>query len=1488
MKFPRRNIHVGSVVFILMLFAAVAVIRPVYVRARNALSSLERQLVERAETLTGFAFSYQSLSPSILSAISIKGIVVSDRATGKKMAKIDRVTVGYRFWDLFSANPAFAIRSVTVDGVTVEYDMLSNRETFMRFVGMFRKDEEERTLWRFDLRTFNIDLPFAVQVKNLSFHYSDEHNDVLATLRSISLRNSFNASGVTVRGSGRVRYSTPHLTVDGRRVSMAANFDVNGMILPDIDGSTATVRLSGMGNADVTVSQMDVLVSYDDMALQMRTMRSGLPYEAVARQDFRSKSFEISGTFEQFDPYQLARIRRAPRFITMLDGTLLSGSASFSYADRAIAYRTDVVAEVPPSVLGGDLRLRAEATGTGERVRFGTLSATGGVAQAQFVGDLDIKRLQPSGMFSCDYFVLPNGNVLSAEVYVEPLAEGFMLFSPQVLMGERSLSALDATVIPRGRSVDFTASFSDYAHVDYGEAGQVSVSGSCVFEQQPSVQAQVSIHNVFLDSAALTGAFFVNRHTAERLERAAPALAPYIMADPFDIYVWSDFRDFTFNAPLCLVANTTKDREMVLFGVNGSNQTVQLTQFDMQLGGNSVRAAMTADFSGGFDNVTFFGDFVVNAVPYRFNGSYDSGWLSVRGDYGFDATVAFGDDRMGAVRFTSFPVSLGKIIGTMSANATFRWTGDGDFSVDVVQFEAEDGSGIFLTNPHIAFAGAVNRHGFIMRDITYSDAISVLHGAGNVLWNMNGRIFDSVHIDLNAASASTQERLSLTADVTNPGRRAFSSAALRNDFYFNAQVDVEQLPLARFLADQNTDNTLSASATASGTMSAPLISLNLRNVSAGMNGASLVAKANVVLDDNGIFLDDLTLNWAQLKISGASVRFNPADFSGTATIPFSGTVMNEPFSLPVTVSVTGVPPVEKWRVPQYYAVSVKANAEAGGLFPVPVAFDLSLMRQPGKFEMRSNGGDGLTATLFDGGIVTARLGSDMPVQLELAGQVAKDFMSIEVTNLRSNLATLASTFSLPFLRISQGDLTGTLSISGMPADPEFAGTLSITNPAFSIPTVSTAVFSTSRLTASIAQSVLTVPQTKLTTKKGAVNMDARVEFSRWGVGLVDVNLNTPARNYVPVDMSLPLIRYKGAVGLNGLNIALEGSDLAISGTIEPTEADIEVVLSSLQDSLADWNIFSLLLSRRDDDADAEKKEAKKSSLVVSADIDIRVGTRVQILFKPLLRGLIAPNTQVTLMFDGAGGDFSLKGDVALRGGQIEWLNRNFYMKEGRIVFNESQDMIDPRITVRAETRERDTNGNHVTITLSAMNQPVSSFSPQFSASPAKSEAEIMSLLGQVITADVESAGQLGGAAGDMLLQSVIISRLESAVRNTLRLDIFSVRTNFLQNVVKINTDRNYADRSARFSNYFDNSTVYIGKYFGSSLYADALMHWTYDETKSGEIGSVGNLVFQPEFSFELSSPFVNIRWGIAPSIEAIRNNLWVPSTSITLSWKFSL
>lgn len=1482
MKSRTQSISIGSTLFILMLVMAVAVVRPLYIRTGEALSSLEKQLVQKAETLTGFSFSYQSLSPSILSAINIKGIVVSDKSSGKKMLDVKRVTVAYNFLSFFSKHPAYAIRSVTINGVTVEYDMLTDKDTFLGFVSAFRKDDRsERTMRHFDLRTFNIDLPFVVQVKNLSFHYSDLHNDVLATLKNLSLRNSFDASGITARGNGRVTYHTPHVTTDGKPIVMAAQFDLNGTVLPEIDGSTATVRLSSASNADFTVSRMDVLVDYSDMVLQMRTMRSTLPYSAVAQQDFRNKAFSVSATFDRFNPYQLVRMRRAPAYLQVFDGTRLTGDASFSAANHAIAYKTDLVGDLPVSLLKGQERLTVRLDGTKDAIQVHQLAASGQVAQALFEGDFDIRRVQPSGMLSVDYYILPNGNALSAEVYLDPLEEGFMLFSPQVFMNESSLSAMEATIVPRGKSLDFTFSVSDYSHMDYEETGQVLASGSLDFGDDRRVQTQIQLQNIFLDSAALTGAFFVKERLSENLQKLAPKLAPYIMND--ELYLESDFTGLTVNAPVGLVANTTKDRQMLWFAVDGSNQTVQLSRFDLVYGALTVDASMTADFSNGFDNFSFFGDMTVNELPYRFNGTYGSDWLTVAGDYDFDALVNFGEETMGSLRFSALPVPLGKLVASLTTNSTFSWNRNGEFTVELLDFSAEDTTGFFRMNPKLSLVGTINQYGCMLSNIGYTDAISVLNGVGNMLWNVNDGIFDSIHIDMNAASPLTRETLSLNADVTNPNQVAFSAPALKNDFYFNAQADVESFPIARFLSEQSADNSVSAAVTASGTVANPFVSLDVRNVSAGVYGSTLVARGTATLEDSGVSVDGLNAHWAQWNIADAHVAFNPVDFSGNAVIPFSGTVMNEDVSIPLQVTLQSVPPVEKWHVPQHYTVAIQSAAITGGLFPNPLSLDLTLMHLPGRFDVLSANSNGIAATWLDGGTVTARLGDALPVQLELAGQITKENLNIEISKLHSDLADLSSVIALPFLAVSDGTVRGAVRINGMVADPEFTGAISVEEPAFMIPSVSKTTFRTDKILATIGQNGLSVPQTKFLTEKGAVLVDARLEFNRWKIGTVDVNLLTPERNYVPVSMTFPLLRYKGNAGLD-MSITLEGSDLTVNGFVEANDADVEVVISSLQDTFTSGNFLSLLPFGQNDGG-----ETKTSSnpLVVTTNLSIIVGQRVQIRFDPFLRGVIVPNTPLALTFDGTDGSFSLKGDVALRGGQIVWLNRNFYMKEGRIVFNESQDIIDPRVTVRAETRERDTNGSPVTITLSAQNQSVSTFTPQFSATPAKSETEIMTLLGQVITADSESAGQFGGAAGDMILQSVVINKVENALRELMHFDIFSVRTNFLQNVVKLNTDRNSNDRQTSLSNYFDNSAVYIGKYFGSSIYADALMHWSYDETKSSADIGVGDLVFQPEFGLEMASPFVNIRWGIAPNLGAIQNNLWVPSTSITLSWKFS-
>ena len=1489
MKSRTQSISIGSTLFILMLVLSVAIIRPIYVRAGEALSSLEKHLVEKAENTIGLSFSYQSLSPSILSAINIKGIVVSDKDSGRKLLSLNKLTVSYNFLDFFSEHPTYAIRSVTINGVTVEYDLFVDKELTQKWIDLAKSHTKKEidSHKKFDLSLLNIDLPFAVQLKNVNVHYSDKWNDAVGLVKSLSLRNNSDATGIVVKGSGKATYSNVYIAHENKRIQMAVNFDLTGTLVPELDGSSASVRFTNAGGADFTVSHLDALVNYEDKKFIIRSMRSSLPFSVFMTADIENKLFRLDGEFDKFEPFKLVTVRRAPGYFDLFRGIQVSGKGNVLVKKGMGAhYAADFETEWTKRLLGHPFHGSINVTGDKRQLVAHKLVATGDGVQADFSGEFVYKPKQLSGVLSCQKYALPNGNVLSGEVFIDPLDTGFMMIAPQVFLGEeRAITAVEASVIPGNHSVDFSLAWDDYAHAEYDVTGHVQVDGSYIGGSDRYVQARAEVSNVFLDSMALMGAFFAKEKSAASLTNMAKTVSPYITSD--EVYFSSDFKDFSFNAPVCLVANTQKDREMLWFAVDGSSQTVQISRFDLVFGKLNTSATLSADFTNGFKNFTFFGDFTVNSLPYQLSGTYASNWLSIAGDYDFRAVASFSDEIVGSFSFVSLPMSFGKVVPSVSVDAAFTYFSPDNFSVDLHNFQLEDVSGNFAVNPKVTLSGNISQYGFLIDTIGYADAISVLNGKGSVMWNVNNRIFDSIHVDVQAKSLTSKENLSLNVDFVNPSQLPFSAAALKNDFYFTGQAAVESFPIVRFLNEQNADNVITASATASGTLGNPFISLDVGTFGMSLYGASLVAHGKFFYDESGLSADSFGGTWSNFTVSDGSLNFNPNDFSGDMKLVLDGYLLNEPFRLPLSFKLSSAPPVQKWRIPQNYTASLSVGGITGPLFPSPVAFDITLLRLPGRYDLFSGNKDGLVATLLDDGTVSAQLGSALPVQMDAAGQIGKEEFHLEFAKIQADLKGISSVMTLPFLTMSRGILKGYLRMNGLIADPEFSGALAIENPEFTIPTVSKSVFKTERILATINQSSLIMPQTRLTAGKSQVLADGRIDFSRWRIGLLDVNLLTPKNNYIPVHMTLPLIHYKGEAGID-LNLSLEGNELEVSGMIEAQNADVSVIISSLQTSIMSGNLFSLFAPKGEKQDESPPQREKSTPLAIKADLDLLVGQRVQILFDPLLRGAVAPNTPLSLYFDSSSGKFSLKGEAVLRGGQIVWLNRNFYMKEGRILFNENQDLIDPRLTVRAETRERDVSGGQVTISLSAINQPVSSLRPQFSANPAKSEREIMELLGQVISADSENATSLFLAGGDYLVQSVVIRNIENALRELLKFDIFSVRTNVLQNTVKYGFANNSINRQMKFSNFFDDSTVYIGKYFGSSIYADAMMHWVYDETRAEDSIAVGGLVFQPEVGFEMASPFVNIRLGVAPNIEALRNNMWVSSASMTLSWKFAL
>jgi hypothetical protein len=148
-------------------------------------------------------------------------------------------------------------------------------------------------------------------------------------------------------------------------------------------------------------------------------------------------------------------------------------------------------------------------------------------------------------------------------------------------------------------------------------------------------------------------------------------------------------------------------------------------------------------------------------------------------------------------------------------------------------------------------------------------------------------------------------------------------------------------------------------------------------------------------------------------------------------------------------------------------------------------------------------------------------------------------------------------------------------------------------------------------------------------------------------------------------------------------------------------------------------------------------------------------------------------------------------------------------------------------------------------------------------------------------------GKFITSVADYGVQTFVLRKIESALRDFCNFDIFSIRTTFIQNTLEqgfnLNRDSN---TNMLISNLFDNSTVYIGKYFGSTVYADALMHWVYDEAKASAADTTGSLVFQPEIGLELEAPFANIRWSLAPDLSELNQSI-VSAASITLSWRLS-
>ncbi|MBQ0051453.1 MAG: hypothetical protein KBT11_05250 [Treponema sp.] len=1470
------GVGLGSSIFILLVISVLALVRPVYLRLDAAVKNFEQSLSETLKEKTGLSISYKSLSPSIFVSASIKKIQVSDIASGKALLTVNKATLSYSVSRFFSKEPLLAFKTLTLNGVNIEFDSVKDTAFLEKLNGNSEKTDSPKENEKFSLDGRNFDLPFDVIVKNVSVHYSDKQNDALVSLKKISFKDFNDAEGLSVNTSGRAKLSSELIPAGRGRGTVAFNFSLSGNLFSDFNGSSAMLSLSEAGGADYSVSNLNMLVNYSSNVFEFRTMRTVLPFSLYAMTDISRGEVKLIGDFDNFDPFRLVSIRKKTPLMQKISGSLISGRLGLSLLQKKISYDSDLKLNLSKKIVGSPLQLTLDFDGDTKFVNLSKIAASGDFVDADFSGSFDIEKLQPSGTFSLNFFTLGNGNIISTEVYGDPVKNGFMCFAPQLFLNEKSFTALQFQVFPKRTSVDFSFELDDYAHAEYGESGHIAIDGSFLTGSEKFLQAQLSISSVFIDSLVDAAAFFGNESMAVLLKNVSNAAEPYLLNT--EAYISSDLKDFSINAPACLIANSRKDRELLIFAADGSKETFNISQFDLQFGSMEAHAQAAVDFAENLKEFSFVTDLTVNSIPYRFNGNVSPGWISVSGDYNFDAVVSIDDSIFGNVTSSKFPVAAGKNVLAFSLDTSFNWNKDDGISAEIASFELEEPSGNLTFAPRLAFSGSANRHGFMFNTFAYSDMVSNLDGEGSIVWNLNEGIFDSIHAILNGQSLISSERFSFNVDFTNPAQLPFSGEALMNDFYMSVESEIHNFPMARFMDGQTNDNSVSAFLTASGTISNPFISVTLQRASVNLYGYPLTASASLVYDDTGLNLSDLNGSWSMINVSNFNAFFDPSQFEGNASALLNIKLNEKNIEAPVEFLVRGETDGKKFAVPEFFNMELSSKKVEGNFFASTFPFKISAMRTPGRFDIFAEDAEVFRASFSNGGSIEAHAGGNT-IKFDLAGTIIGNKLNLEAKGIYADFKKISSEIQIPGVHFNSGILSGALKLTGLTTDPEFTGAFNASKVNLMVPMISKSAFSADKIFMTVGQGEAVVKPTQIFLGKGYGMIGTKLEFNRWKLDSIDTTVQVPDEHKVPIELSVPFVFIKGEGSCDLDILYTNPGELEISGWIVGDNTNVEFVTTAIQSQFSLDNITGAV----------PVKSENEEGMHIITDLNITVGQKVQVLFNPLLRGVAAPGTPLRLYMD-TDGDFEIQSDISLRGGEIAWLNRNFYMKEGRVVLNESRDKMDPRITVHAETRERDENGNIITIILSAENEPISSFNPRFTASPAKSEQEIMALLGQVIAADSENIAQVATAGGDYLLQATVMRRIENTLRELLNFDIFSIRTNVLQNSLKLTMDRNTANKQVSIGNFIDNSTVYVGKYFGSSIYVDTLLHWTYDENKAENGATVNDIVFQPEVGFEMSSPYVNIRLGVAPDIDALRKGdlgMWVPATSMTLSWKYS-
>lgn len=1428
------------------------------------MAALKDTTMKTLEAMAGRRITYGSLSPSFLRYVEVRDLTIHDSSPSEApLLTIRQVRVYYSLLKLLAGrDPASCIREIRLLNTRISIDLEKDADVvdlIRRLTSAPGTGQQGQLL----ARVTGANIGITVLTHGTTFSMDDLFFQVDAQGDKLA---------ISLRGKGNGSLS------DG--FTFASSLKAQGSFNRSFTSSDLTLHFFSFDSSLISTGAETLQVVWNGNTVDVRKIQDRSPVEMEVVGDIQKQELTVDFATENVRLSRLFTFSgRMAKYVNWLKMPLTtSGHVTYRMTDKSLDYAVDLSAFLEDQLPIRAVKLDSSFHGTEKEIFFQPLRLSSDNGSAQFEGSILFQNFFPSGQLALVDVSAGSGEKMNAQINIDRAQGKLEVEGTHLSIGQLAFDTFHLTLLPLagGASFDLSTSFADSpqpnsvhatGEVRFGQAlGQIVSEGRPDPLAAPVVTMTATLSKVppnKLYHLAMGGGAL----TAQQKDILA-ALASLSVTS--ELSLTTDFSLFSVESDSVLITRNDDPGTELRFGLNADTSHISVRDFSGAWKGFTLKGGFEGTFGSG-GRMSFTSNVALLGSTYSLAGRYSpNGGLSATGSYGLAIAVAprVGGGIQAHLQAERIPLPLNGATLPVSFDIAGQMAPDGSWYLDVPSLTLFDLPFLRSTKNTIQASGRLTAKRLDIRRLSFSDAFSTVTGSGGVDVALPADLLSPRLLSLLSVMGSVDLKAATGTEVYS-----LKGGLQHGALSLNAQFSGS--PLSR-IGESSIVGTLAGSASITGPLESPSVDVSIALKDGRLGTDPLSLSGQMSLTPGELHLRSVSAGFLGHSISDGTgvlnLKTSVYSFNGRYQAVYFADQIRLAFSLEGKYSL---PPVGTGDAASLFDYGLSGKMSLSGITVAgsPVSsWSVSYRTTEGRLSLDGGPGNsvhGWINTLFE---FAVSINDPMPLIGSVQGKITGDRIAAKVNVDSFDLPVLNAILKSPFIPTAAGPVriiaftsgvaTGSISIDGAVNDPDFSGRLELVgggvqsaySPDEAGPIRTTIVFD--------GRTFHTEP---FTTSAGPSRIDVQASFTidHWSPLGFDISLTI--RGQAPA-------RVRAHFGRFVANGAAFGS-IRIAGDDRKTDVTGSIVVSDCRMALGQ----------------APQGKFIPEDPPTYVNLVAETGRRVEFYWPsedvPVLRTMASSGGKFAITYRGDTGAYTIKGTTGVQGGEIYYFDRSFILKKGSIAFNEDQNTFDPWLIATAEVREWDpATGEEVKIYLDA-NSTLSKFSPRFSSDPSRSETQILAMIGAPILDRAESQG-LGMAAlvySDILSQSWILRPFEQKVRELLNLDMFSLRTQIIQNWV--------AQKLGSTISPLDNTSMSLGKYIGNDLFLELLVRLQQQDLSAGASStntslSTTVLGVQPdvELNLEWATPLFLLEWSFIPKHPEY---LFLSDNSLSFSWKFS-